>query len=132
MNKIIYFAFSILLISCSSSNENQNSNLSGDWNLSKVIADFSPDNSRVDFLKGEVVWKINESEQKLIVANNIITLGPKQTISGLKSGTYIFKKNENGTFTINTDKVKIKLTSNRLLEIDYGREVDAPVYEFKK
>ncbi|PKV49839.1 hypothetical protein ATE84_1877 [Aquimarina sp. MAR_2010_214] len=50
----------------------------------------------LDYDKGEVVWVFDKTTGKLIVENNVITQGPKNTHRGMNSGTYDYEIKEEG------------------------------------
>lgn len=85
MNRIYILLFSIILMSCSNDDDNQNQSISinGEWNLVNVKGGFIGMDQ--DFEKGTIVWDFNDATQMVTVVNNNAIDG---IYDGLPSGTY--------------------------------------------
>lgn len=121
--------FVIIGVSCTDNNENVNPILKK-WELEKVTRGMA---EPISYNKDMVYWTFNEN--KLIVENNITTLGPEQINSGFNSGTYTYKvKQEKGLDFLYVNGKKegeIRLGNNKLT-IDYGKASDGSTKIFKR
>ncbi|EZH72985.1 hypothetical protein ATO12_18380 [Aquimarina atlantica] len=107
--------------------------INGVWNLKNVSGGLQGIN--LDYNKGEVLWTFNETTGKLIVENNVITQGPKNIHSGLRSGTYNYEiKEEEGSKVLFVKGIKrgIITTLRESMKIDDGVEVDGFINEFER
>jgi len=84
----------MLFTSCSNDDDsNQTDTLNGIWNLKNVRGGFI--GVDIDFNQGEVKWDFNLENNTLIVENNIMTTGPEDIYTGLDSGIYEIRIEEN-------------------------------------
>ena len=84
---VIGFGF---LTSCNNDDDNstQVKTISGTWNLKNVSGGLQSVN--VDYSRGDVKWSFNQTNNTLIVENNVTT-EPKVIYAGFDSGTYNYE-----------------------------------------
>jgi hypothetical protein len=124
-----------MLTSCHNDDDNsgeKEKTINGIWNLKNVSGGLQ--GIHLDYTKGEVLWTFNETTGKLIVENKIITQGPKNTHSGLKSGTYDYEiKEEERVQVLFIKGIRqgvITILGEKNMKIDDGVETDGFMNEF--
>jgi len=123
------FFFVIILSFATSCNDDDESipenGMSGTWKLKNVSGGLRGTN--IDYNEGDVYWKFNLTDGILNVQNNILTTGPENIYSGLATGTYPYKiENENEIkilFIKGSRRGSILLKDNNLF-IDDGLAAD--------
>lgn len=128
-NYLTFVLCAFLSFSCSKQEDNT-SVLQGKWELTMITNGLSLPFS---YTQGIVYWTF--SSNKLIVKNNILTLGPEQIASGLGTGTYSYEiKIENGLQILYVNSKRegeIKVEEHKLI-IDYGSAYDGQTKIFKR
>jgi len=130
--KILFFfaIISSLTTSCDDDSIPENGMI-GTWKLKNVTGGLQ--GTSIDYNAGDVYWIFNLTNGTLNVQNNILTTGPENIYSGLATGTYPFKiENENDIkilFVSGNRRGVISFKNSNLL-IDDGLAADGLLTTF--
>ncbi len=123
-----------VFMSCSNDdNSAENETLSGVWHLKNVSGGIQGTN--IDYEEGEVKWAFRESDNAVVVENNIMTTGPEDIFAGLDSGVYEYEIQQLGQtkmLYVDGNVMGAILFSSGNLKIDEGSDVDGLVKEFTR
>lgn len=112
---VLFFALAATLATACSDDPDGNS-YEGTWKLTNATVS---EDITLEYTPGEVLWTFDEDNNRLTVDNNVYTLGPENTYSGLATGSYSYKvKKENGINVLYVEGVKqgdMANTSNNLV-----------------